>query len=114
MCHACNCSITEFYFLAFAFVSQLQGSFFFMLALHSGFNKTFLAMHIMVLLCESVFHTVPSAVFFQGYLQEEKATEQSICGEGFERACGLVGIEAWRVLEQTSLIHVWRARREKI
>lgn len=50
ICHACNCSITELYFLAFAFVSQLQGSFFFMLPLHSGFNKTFSAMHIMVLL----------------------------------------------------------------
>lgn len=68
--------------------------FFFMFPLHSGFNKTFLAMHFMVLLCESMFHTVPSAVFFQGYLQEEKATEQHICGERVERAYGLVGIEA--------------------
>lgn len=51
ICHACDCSITEFYFLAFA--GQLQGSFFFMLQLHSGFNKTFSVMHIMVLGCES-------------------------------------------------------------
>lgn len=56
ICHACDCSITEFYFLAFAFVSQLRGSFFFMLPLHSGFNKAFSAMHIIVLLCESVPH----------------------------------------------------------
>lgn len=56
-------------------------------------------MHIMVLLCESVFHMVPSAVFFQGYLQEEKAMEQHICGERVERAYGLVGIEAWKVLQ---------------
>lgn len=42
----------------------------------------------MVLLCESVFHMVPSAVFFQGYLQEEKATEQRICGERVERSGG--------------------------
>lgn len=94
ICHACHCSITEFYFLPFAFVSQLQDPFFLMLPLHSGFNKTFLAMHIMVLLCESVFHMVASAVFFQGYLQEEKATEQHVCGERVERAYGLVGIEA--------------------
>lgn len=63
-----------------------------MLPLHSGFNKTLLAMRIIVLLCESMFHTVPSAVFFQGYLQEEKTTEQHICGERVERAYGLVGI----------------------
>lgn len=88
ICHACDCSITEFYFLAFA--GQLQGSFFFMLQLHSGFNKTFSVMHIMVLGCESVFYTVPSAVFFQ----EEKATERHICGERVERAYGLVGIAA--------------------
>lgn len=54
ICYACNCSITEFYFPTFAFVSQLQGSFFLMLPLHSVFNKTFLARRIVVLLCESV------------------------------------------------------------
>lgn len=37
ICHACDCSITEFYFLAFA--GQLQGSFFFILQLHSVSTK---------------------------------------------------------------------------